>query len=96
MFANCEDDAKIREQFITWHSEVNESEHLRHHEVGLLGNQGVLLVDELEPLLDHFGGAVAAWDRKKHTGMSKCHKISRACLLCCVANSVFYILTLSF
>lgn len=43
------------------------SEHLRHHEVRLLRNQRVLLVDQLDPVLDHFRGAAAAWKWKKNT-----------------------------
>lgn len=43
------------------------SEHLRHHEVRLLRNQRVLLVDELDPVLDHLRGAAAAWKWGKKT-----------------------------
>lgn len=45
--------------------ESNEGVHLRHHEVRLLRDQRVLLVDELDPLLDHVRRAAAAWKRKK-------------------------------
>ena len=44
---------------------INEGVHLRHHEVRLLRDQRVLLVDELDPLLDHVGRAAAAWKWKK-------------------------------
>lgn len=43
-----------------WINPALKGVHLRHHEVGLLRHECVLLVDQLDPVLDHFRRAVAA------------------------------------